>query len=151
MKGSFRSLYFLSLGLVAFLSGCATPPENNKASLTGSPRLLAQLHKGQTSAQVETLLGKPAEIRPFSVENGDLRSEVWIYRVIVEEKEWQVPTGIREIPAVNPRTGQSIVIQEPIYETQQVRTTDIVELPMVEQQLLEWKVRRETTQALQQR
>jgi hypothetical protein len=151
MKGPFRSLYFLGLGLVASLSSCSAPPVNNKASSPGPARPLSQLHKGQTSAQVETLLGKPAEIRPFSVKDGDLQSEVWIYRVIVEEKEWQVPTGVREIPAVNPRTGQAIVIQEPIYETQQVRTTDIVELLMVEQQLLEWKTRRETTQALQQR
>ena len=126
--------------------GCATPSSPNADDPTAeldpaSRRLLADpgaypkpvpikdvpITTGMTPAQIEQVLGKPAEIRPMHA--GEHDAEVWIYLRQGDPVVRQVTTGMREVPYVDPLTGVQKTLSEPIYAY-------VTETPRLELRLL---------------
>lgn len=107
----------------------------------------ASLMKGMTAAQVRARVGEPDEIKPFK--GGELRSEVWVYQQLVSNVTRPVTVRTEERPAINPLTGQSITVPEPVVDHEIIRVTEITELLMIEGQLIEWKHRPKSEQKMQ--
>lgn len=141
------------------LTGCAsdaTPaPAPKTASAATSPELtsstaavaVAKLTKNLTSAQVRSLLGAPAAIKPLSA-NG-ARGETWSYTFSGVTGTRLVPIATQEVPATNPLTGQSINRLEPVYQNQDVQTVDTLYLLLINDALVEWRVVRDETKKFQ--
>ena len=87
--------------------------------------------------EVKAVLGEPDEIKPFK--SGEIGVYVWTYRRIVEGPVREVITGTRDVPAINPITGQPTTIQDPIYGQEVTYLHETIELLMREGTLLEWK------------
>jgi len=115
------------------------PPADRAGSApTGSGGAsLDALRKGMTATEVRAVLGNPDEIKPFK--SPDIGVYVWTYRRVVRGPERQVITGTRDIPAINPITGQSITMQEPIYAQEITYFHETIDLLMQRDALLEWK------------
>jgi hypothetical protein len=143
-----HGIVFVFVGLgTGVLTGCTgpaaanTPAGNAAANTVMAPASGAKtgpaLEKGMTAAQVRSLWGEPAEIKPFKTQDSD--TEVWVYRRLAGRRVQQIQTGVREIPAVSPRTGQDTTVKEPIYESETLAITDTVELLLYRGLLIEWK------------
>ena len=131
----------LPLLLALALAGCVAEPGPPVAS---DP--FAALQKNMSAAQVEALVGEPAEIKPFKAKG--LACEIWVYRRKISETVQPLPIGTREVPATNPLTGQSITVTESIYENQFETVIETIELLMVEQRVIEWKRHRLTERVI---
>ena len=100
----FRTLSALA---VLALAGCSAVPSGPGAS---NPFELLAL--GMTTDQVRALVGAPHAVRPDPA--GGAGDEFWHYRHKRDEVMRQVSIGTRDVPAVNPLTGQDIIIKEPV-------------------------------------
>lgn len=96
-----------ALALLA-LVGCTSGPGG--ASLEANP--FERLALGMTADQVRTMLGTPRTIRPDPA--GAAGDEIWHYRQKRDEMTRQVSIGTRDVPAVNPLTGEDIIIKESV-------------------------------------
>ena len=103
-------LRFMSLATLALLAlaGCSSGP--TAASRDANP--FARLALGMTVDEVRTLVGAPRSIRPDPA--GGAGDEFWHYRHKLDETSREVSIGTRDVPAVNPLTGEEIIIQEPV-------------------------------------
>lgn len=127
--------------LAALGPGCSsptTPPPPPAASSPSNPFL--SLKAGMAVAEVRALLGEPTEIRSLPQAVGAPPAEIWIYHRIAAENEKQVPIGTRELPLMNPLTGQMGTTLEPIYETQKLAVKETIELLIVNERLATGKV-----------
>jgi hypothetical protein len=139
-------LFIVPVCFFPVLAGCSSPsapdhhqaeaPPAGVAKAKDDQRLFDGLKKGMTAAQVRNLVGEPAEVRPFKA--GGLKSNVWVYPGRVFEHMASVPIGTREVPQVDPMTGRSTTIKEPIYEYKAVKVSETIELLVIEDQLIEW-------------
>jgi hypothetical protein len=103
-------LRFPTLALLA-LTGCSSAPSGSGGSgRDANP--FEQLVLGMTAEQVRALVGAPQAVRPDPA--GGVGDEFWHYRHKRDEVVRQVSIGTRDVPAVNPITGQDIIIKEPI-------------------------------------
>lgn len=126
-----------AIAVAVALSGCTSPAASKKgpsaapaapqqASGAGAavpttpppPPPGVPLEVGLNAAQVEQLVGKPAEVRPL--EANDIKAEVWVYLRAGVPVTREVTTGVREIHWVDPISGRELTRQEPIigYETE---------------------------------
>jgi hypothetical protein len=64
------------------------------------------------ASEVESMMGKPAEIRPMEVDG--LRADVWVYLRSGLPIQKEVTTGMRETAFVDPISGRELTRQEPI-------------------------------------
>lgn len=96
-----------ALALLA-LVGCTSGPVG--ASREAPP--FAKLALGMTADEVRALVGAPRSIRPDPA--GGAGGELWHYRQKLDEMMRQVSVGTRDVPAVNPLTGENIVVKEPV-------------------------------------
>lgn len=131
-------LRFLSLATLALLAlaGCASGP--TAASRDANP--FARLALGMTVDEVRTLVGAPRSIRPDPA--GGAGDEFWHYRRKQDEMSRQVSTGTRDVPAVNPLTGEQIIIQEPVMGNESAILYLDVELKIINGRLMSIHVSR---------
>ena len=90
-----------------------------------------------SAAQVRTLIGEPAEIKPFVVE--EFTFETWVYRRKISESVRQVMMGTRDVPVADLMTGGIRNVPEPFYGKQISSVIETIELLIFYQQLIEWK------------
>ena len=139
------------------LTGCATD-STPAAPVTGQPvppalatspaaGALAKLTKNLTKAQVRELLGAPASTKP--IKTGEFEGEIWSYPFRGATEVNVVAVATRDIPAVNPRTGQSITVSEPVYQNQSVEVIDTLHLLLFGERLVEWRVVRDEKKQFQ--
>ena len=108
----------LALGvLLPWFSGCESAPGASQAP--AAPAEVATKHnpfdavqKGMTAAQVRALVGDPPVTKPFK--SGGRDSEIWSYQYKVSETTRLVPIGTREVPTINPVTGQPGTSEESV-------------------------------------
>jgi hypothetical protein len=122
------------------LAGCYTELPVAPAAPEPPPAAFSALTKGQSAAQVRSLLGEPAEIKPVPA---PLATEIWVYRRKISEVDQPAPLGSREVPVTNPITGVTSTTTEPVYQIQTVIVFETVELLMIEQRLTGWKTRQQ--------
>lgn len=127
----------LSLALL-IVAGCASstlPPE-----FPEKPVSFTTLRKGLTDTEVRTLLGEPAEIR--EIQKSGLTGHIWTYHWKVAETTKMVALNTREVPAINPRTGEATTVREPVYDAQVNAIVETAELLIYEKKLYGWKILR---------
>ncbi len=127
--------------LAALVSGCSSPTTPTPPPSARSPSdPFRSLKEGMAIAEVRALLGEPADIRSLPPQVDALPAEIWIYHRVAAENEKQVPIGTRELPLMNPITGQMGTTLEPIYETQKLAVKETIELLIVNQRFVTGKV-----------
>ncbi len=94
------------------------------------------LRLGLRRSEIKTILGRPTAVRPM--ESGDGKAEVWVYDRPVKTAVRPVSTGMRDVPWVDPITGEMRMLQEPIieYETESRRVE--LRLLMFHGHLINW-------------
>lgn len=133
--------------LIAF-GGCATDNNTPTPKNAGAPRVnranmlipankVNAIAKGMKGETVQQLLGKPFNVQPFS--GGNVKGEIWTYRISVTETANQVPTSMRDVPAWDPIANQQITVQEPVYQIEHVRMYTTLQLLIVDGRLVERK------------
>jgi len=111
------------LSVVFALAGCATRPAAAPET-TVAPDPARQLRLGMKAAEIEVLMGKPAEIRKFPSESGDV--VVWIYHRELPARVETVAPTVSEVPWVDPITGE--LKAEIVPQTSEQRTERIEEI-----------------------
>lgn len=95
------------------------------------------LKKGMSAEDVILLLGEPTAKRPM--EPLDLNLEVWTYQRKMISSLKMVQTGEKEVPYVNPISGESTVIYEPILNPETTEIHETTELMFGDGHLVAWK------------
>ena len=106
MRPPLRLPTLSALALLA-LAGCSAVPSG-----PGAANPFELLALGMTTDQVRALVGAPHAVRPDPA--GGAGDEFWHYRHKRDEVMRQVSISTRDVPAVNPLTGQDIIIKEPV-------------------------------------
>jgi hypothetical protein len=137
----------LLLIAVAFTAACSTPSSNVPAagqaatvaseSAADSSNPLRVLRKGLSGDEVKSLLGSPKKIEPYVA--AGLTNEIWFYERLVPGPTRQVPTGMREVPFVDPISGVMRMLQEPTYQNEVTSIVETTQLLMIAGALAEWK------------
>ena len=108
-----QPLALLALGL----AGCETTSNANKAlNATDIPIVIT---KGMSADELKAALGDPDDISPFKDNEG---AEVWTYRKIDKTVD-MVVTGTKDVPYVDPFTGEQKMLQESVLNPE-TRTTE---------------------------
>lgn len=129
-----------SLAAALFVAGCASPGASAPGAPAAAPVAVApaaDLRKGMPGAELETLLGKPKEVRPFVVDG--VTSEVWVFERRLQGKTRQVVVRMQEVPYVDPITGVMRMIQEPVHENETTTVIETIEVLMFSDVVAEWK------------
>lgn len=141
-------------GALALLAGCTTPapssaqanqPAPSKAAASDDPA--QKLKPGMSPTEVREVMGQPDLIRPMEAPIGT--SEVWVFHRDVLSNVGLAITGTREVPYVDPLTGVTRTIHEPVYNQQTVTTRDRLELLWFDGKLVTWKIVRDRSQSYQ--
>src|SRR5690606_39680847 len=102
----------LIVGALVLSIGCVQT-QVDAPPTPGSPEDPArQLRVGMTSGQVETLMGKPDEVRHQDAD--DMHVETWIYRRPLDTQVRSVAPTTVEVPWIDPITGQMRSITETV-------------------------------------
>lgn len=105
------------LGLTVLAAGgCRTvngaAPVRAALPAVTKPDAFERIVQGMSADEVRNLVGRPHVVTP--TQHGEVNAETWLYLRKLDEAVSPIPIGTREIPAINPITGQNIVIEEPI-------------------------------------
>lgn len=111
------------------------PGGDTKAAKPAKPAL----EKGMSAEAIIKLIGKPAEVKPIPVPEGETgKAETWIYRRDLGTRSIHVPIGTREVPAFAgigvPESRQ--VSREIIYGMKTVRIYQVTSLLMFDGKLV---------------
>lgn len=132
--------------LAAGLAGCTnTPSSAPSASAAAAAPAAANsiavdgthLHKGDTADKLLAAVGEPDERKPFRAD--EIAAEVWIYKRRIPGAVRQVPSSTRDVPYVDPLTGNMRMLQEPVYSNERTTFDETTELLLINGQLAEWK------------
>jgi hypothetical protein len=125
---------------ILLVTGCAVAPSEpvDPNALPG-PRPGTSLTKGMGGDQVRELWGEPREVKPMETGNEVDKAEVWVYERQQIANMGQYESGTRDVPYVNPVTGESTMIPEPTYETKFDEVTVTTELLLFYGELIQWK------------
>jgi len=118
-------------------SGKALPPITR-------PSAFDRLTIGMSAEEVHALLGKPHAITPVRQDG-----ETWHYLRKVDEVVRRVSLTTREVPAVNPITGQSIIIQEPVMSDAFTTLYEDIDLLLAEGRIVEISRRQRIEEKIQ--
>jgi hypothetical protein len=127
-------------------SGCSGVPDSTTAgakSASGpepAPASVNALQKGMKPDEVRALLGEPRDVSQRTGSAGP--EETWSYRRRLREYTNQKVTGTSEFPYVDPITGQTRMILEPIYTLYTVTEYEELTLQWRNGELVEWSGRR---------
>jgi hypothetical protein len=89
-----------------------------------------------SAADVRQRFGAPAEIRPYEkVES--VKAEIWVYHGTEFGGVREVGGGVREVPYVDPLSGQTKMMQEPLTRLERMSIRHTVQLLMIEGRVAE--------------
>jgi hypothetical protein len=109
----------------------ATPP-------VAGEKVPAELHKGMKPEEVRQALGNPVRVQPLKVPEG--KAERWIYTRGKKTETRRVATGTMDLPYVDPITGQTRMIPEPVYSDEATTITEELHLFWHNGELVDWKI-----------
>ncbi len=113
----------------------AGPGQPSKPEVLIPAAKLNAVKRGMTSAEVRGLLGNPNNISPFPA--GELKGEVWTYRISVVKRTNFIAASMEEIPFVDPITGEMKMIKEPVLRPQYERFYQTLQFLMVQDRVTE--------------
>jgi hypothetical protein len=105
------------------LGGCATSATPDATREREAQTLASVLQKGMTPEEVRALLGEPVQVRPVQSPAG--KAERWVYRRRGGQVVNLQQTSTQDVPFVDPITGETRTMAEPVYS--HVTTTVIEE------------------------
>lgn len=136
--------------VIGLLAGCSTPvPQSNAPTATRDevspqPNKLSELKKGMSANEVVALLGQPSERKQEQVT--PVHVEVWTY-IIVSTEQREVAISTRDVPYIDPFSGAQKTMKEPVYAQETTKTTLKVDLLVIEDRLIEWKVKKDVSRS----
>ncbi len=133
-----RTTHFLLLLTVPLVvSGCATTGRKTNVDPTHS--LSRDVTRGSPTEDLIALLGEPQSIEPY---DGDPeRIQIWIYHITKTNTQF-VGFNSKEVPWVDPITGELKMILEPEYQPKTTISTDTVQVYIINDKVLGWIVDR---------
>jgi len=133
-----RTIHFLLLLTIPLaVSGCATTVRERSAD---SPHTLTgDVARGSPTEDLIALLGEPQSIEPF--EGDPERIQIWTYHITKTDTNF-VGFNSKEVPWVDPITGELKMILEPDYQPKTTIRTDTVRVYIMNDKVLSWKVDR---------
>lgn len=137
MKPPCLALFLAGLALASLAGGCATNPGSGPTARSPLTRTnpFNALTMGMSAAEVRALVGEPREIKADPGEGSD--AQLWRYQHKLDEVVRQVPIGTRELPAINPITGQPIVIVESVMTDEFSTIYQDIDLLMIGDRILD--------------
>ncbi len=130
----------IAVAAVLFAAGCAAPSATAPVAPSAvAPLAGPALRKGLSAGELKALLGEPKEVRPYVVEG--VPSEIWIYERRIPGVTRQVPVRMQEVPYVDPITGDTRMIQEPVYENERTTIIETTDVLMFSGAVAEWKTK----------
>ncbi len=138
MNSNRRFVLPLPLALaLAFLAGCAAPPEAMRDAWGAK---VVQLKVGMSQDAVREIFGEPTEQRPGA--EGDPITAVWLYQDRVRVNSTMKITGTEDRIYIDPITNQERRVPEPVY-TQVNDYADVeLRLEWTQDFLIRWRERR---------
>ncbi|HWA25776.1 MAG TPA: hypothetical protein VG734_08955 [Lacunisphaera sp.] len=94
------------------------------------------------AGEVQALVGKPQAVSASGADGAE--GATWHYLRRVDEVVRKVSLTTREVPAVNPLTGQSIIINEPVMSDEITTLYEDVDVQMAGERVVEISRRQRT-------
>lgn len=135
----------LGLGLIVGLGACSTVEQKgggaDPSPMAGAePKALGsmtELSKEMPVSELVGLYGEPDE--KTKIEREGLIFERWIYEEPFESRVDMVASRMEEVPYMDPLTGESKTIQEPVF-TQEMKHYDLkTDILVFDGKVIEWK------------
>ena len=141
MSISIKSVTALSLGAFAFilLNGCSTVT-------SGVSQEPIEITVGMSSLDVLLQLGKPSRVKEREVDGALL--EVWIYNITRHSHVDMRQTGTREVPYIDPITGQHRMVSEPELMPEITKFIETTEIFFDNERVVTWNQTREVDRNL---
>lgn len=131
------TLLLLLLAVPLVLSGCATT--GKETSLDSARSLSSDVVRGSPTEDLIALLGEPQLIEPY--EGDPERIQIWTYHITKTNTQF-VGFNSKEVPWVDPITGELKMILEPDYQPKTTISTDTVRVYIIDDKVLGWIVDR---------
>jgi len=109
------------VGLALGLTGCESPTSQPAEQPTPG-----SISVGMTPAEVQGVLGEPAEVVADEVSVPPV--QMWVYRNELPSEFRDVMTRMEEIPFVNPRSGVMTTIEEPVTSQERIDRIEVLTL-----------------------
>lgn len=135
----------VGVGLLVGLGACSTVEQKDDASIPApiagaEPQALGSmtgLSKGMSVTELVELYGQPKE--KTNIERDELVFERWIYVEPFRSRVDMVASRMEEVPYIDPLTGESKTIQEPVF-TQEMKHYELKsDILMFDGKVIEWK------------
>ncbi len=135
----------VGVGLLIGLGACSNVEQKSGGAdpspMAGAePQALGSmtgLSKGMPVTELVELYGQPKE--KTKIEREDLVFERWIYEEPFQSRVDMVASRMEEIPYIDPLTGESRTIQEPVF-TQEMKHYDLkTDILVFDGKVIEWK------------
>jgi len=135
----------VGVGLLVGLGACSTVEQKDDASIPApiagaEPQALGSmtgLSKGMSVTELVELYGQPKE--KTKIERDELVFERWIYVEPFRSRVDMVASRMEEVPYIDPLTGESKTIQEPVF-TQEMKHYELKsDILMFDGKVIEWK------------
>lgn len=141
MKTSIKTVCALALGALVFLllNGCET---TSAEDLRGP----VEITVGMSSADVLLRLGEPSRVKEREIDGNLL--EVWAYDYTRQNYVELRQTGTREVPYIDPITGQMRMVPEPELMPEITRIIDTIEIFFDQERVVTWDQRRKQSRDL---
>lgn len=117
------------------ISGCSTTTSTVGAKIPAAS--LLDISKGSPTEDLIALLGEPISIAPY--EGDPERVQIWTYELKKSQID-MISMETQEVPYVDPFTGELTSIEEPVYIPQTTTYTDNIQVFIVDEKVLGWKV-----------
>jgi len=135
----------VGVGLLVGFGACSTVEQKDDASIPApiagaEPQALGSmtgLSKGMSVTELVELYGQPKE--KTKIERDELVFERWIYVEPFRSRVDMVASRMEEVPYIDPLTGESKTIQEPVF-TQEMKHYELKsDILMFDGKVIEWK------------
>lgn len=131
------------LPAIALLLGACTTPTRDAAraepaaplgSAPAPTSTAMNLRKGMTEVEIRAAWGEPKAVHAGKQDN----ETILVYQFDVLSTQKMVAAAMTEIPAIDPITGESRIVMEPVLKPQQVTVTQTIVLQLIDGQLVSW-------------
>lgn len=117
----------------------ATATAPKPRSLPPAPNVLRPIRNGMSTATVLHEWGPPADRQLLDDSADHGVAERWTYSQVVGHRAENVPTSTRQVPVLEPLTGETRLVEEPVYTSVRIDRVVGVHLLFIDDRLTQSK------------